>query len=1080
MFKLNEKQRIAVIDDGSKFYSKITKVFDCEVIKCIDLINSYQEALISMITNEHNVYLLNYAYDKNSGLRLLGNAKKGGNITPVIIFSEDIDEKIGTEVLKAGAADYFVIGQTEPTSIRNTVLHNLKDYQFLQELLSNEAKYRSLIETLPVMFYTAEPDPPYNPIYLSKAFENLGYPLEHWFENSEVWISMIHPEDRTIVDNDEDELAENKQYKVDREYRLILKDGSIRWLHDKGQLIRDEHGEPICWQGLIIDITEKKEAENALKESEKRYRDLFENANDLLYIHDLKGNFISFNQTAVKVFGYTREEALRLNLKDIIEPQFIELAKKQIAEKIGGKENSVYEIECKSKQGKRLILEINSRILYQNGVPYAVQGTARDNTEKKKAKQKLIESEERFRDLFENANDLIYTHNLDGRLTSLNRTAELVTGYTRDEAVNMTIYDITAPEFIEKPKEMIKRKLAGDPSTTYEMDIITKDMCRKTMEVSSRLIYENGQPMGVQGIARDVTERNRLINERDRFYELSMDLLATVDSSGCIIQINPSWEKTLFFDDGELIGKNVFSLIYPSDIGEAMKYAAEVRSGQTISFEIRMICKDGTFRWIYWGIIPVPNEKISYAVGRDITQRKLSEQTLEYNAMHDTLTNLPNRAHFLKHLEIAVERLKVDPTYKFAVLFLDLDRFKIVNDSLGHIVGDKLLVAIAERLKTCVRPTDVIARMGGDEFTILVTIKDDIDAVCVAERLQERLTENFRIENYEVFSSASVGIIISDDTDRKPEDFLRDADTAMYRAKETGKARYEIFDREMHVRNMNLLQVETDLRRAIERDEFRVYYQPIVELSSGNVTEFEALIRWQHPEYGLVYPDEFISIAEETGLIIPIGHWILREACEQTKLWQEEFSQPLSISVNLSTKQLLNPNLTKQVKDILNDTKLCPSKLKLEVTESSVMDFSDTAFDVLSELRELGISLSTDDFGTGYSSLSYLHKYPFQRLKIDRSFTGKMEDEKSTAIIRTILILGQNLDIEVVAEGIETEYQLNELIKLGCVTGQGYLFAKPVDKENAEIILLNGLKNISYFDSLKSHNTKIMEIENMQ
>jgi diguanylate cyclase (GGDEF)-like protein len=399
----------------------------------------------------------------------------------------------------------------------------------------------------------------------------------------------------------------------------------------------------------------------------------------------------------------------------------------------------------------------------------------------------------------------------------------------------------------------------------------------------------------------------------------------------------------------------------------------------------------------------------------------------------------------MNHLKIAVERAKENPLTRFAVLFLDLDRFKVVNDSLGHVIGDKLLISIAERLKTYVRPGDVVARLGGDEFTILLNRTGGPDEVVnIAERVQRNLSKPFKLDNYEVFTSASIGIIVSDEIMREPEDFLRDADAAMYRAKETGKARYEIFDREMHVRNMNLLQVETDLRHAVERNEFEVLYQPIVQLETGAIHEFEALLRWRHPVHGLIAPDEFVGVAEETGLIIEIGQWILEQACRQIAKWQRHFSTQLCMSVNLSAKQLMHPSLTKQVMQTLATTGLDPRQLKLEVTESTVMEHSEKALSVLKELDDLGVLLSTDDFGTGYSSLSYLQKFPFDRLKIDRSFIEKMEeDAKSAAIVKTILMLGENLNIEVVAEGIESKQQLAQLRALGCARGQGYLFSRP-------------------------------------
>ena len=331
----------------------------------------------------------------------------------------------------------------------------------------------------------------------------------------------------------------------------------------------------------------------------------------------------------------------------------------------------------------------------------------------------------------------------------------------------------------------------------------------------------------------------------------------------------------------------------------------------------------------------------------------------------------------MNHLRSAIERAAAHAVARFAVLFLDLDRFKVINDSLGHLVGDKVLKAIAERLKTHVRPGDVVARLGGDEFTILLNRTGGVTAVKhVAERLQQSLSKAFEIDGYEVFTSASIGIIVSDDVMRQPEDFLRDADAAMYRAKESGKARYEIFSSEMHVRNINLLKLETDLRHAVENKQFEVYYQPIVDLSSGSTTEVEALIRWRHPELGIVQPNEFISIAEETGLIVPIGDWIIEEACRQLHKWQHEAAEQLSMSVNLSAKQLLHPSLSSKIASILSELDLMPGQLTLEVTESTVMEHKERSLCVFNELTELGVSFSSDDFGTGFSSLSYLQTFP--------------------------------------------------------------------------------------------------------
>ncbi|HUQ34480.1 MAG TPA: EAL domain-containing protein, partial [Pyrinomonadaceae bacterium] len=427
---------------------------------------------------------------------------------------------------------------------------------------------------------------------------------------------------------------------------------------------------------------------------------------------------------------------------------------------------------------------------------------------------------------------------------------------------------------------------------------------------------------------------------------------------------------------------------------------------------------------------------------------------------HDGLTGLPNRALFMDHLKLSVERGKRRDDRLFAVLFLDLDRFKVINDSLGHMVGDQLLVGIARRLEICLRPGDTVARLGGDEFTVLLEdLMSVTEAIEVADRLQKALALPFNLNGHEVFTTVSIGIALSSTGYDRPEEVLRDADTAMYRAKMLGKARHEVFDKTMHARAMNLLQMESDLRRAIERKEFVLHYQPIVALETGTIRGFEALIRWQHPERGFVSPGEFIPIAEETGLIIPVGQWVLEEACRQIHEWQEQFPQypPLQISVNLSGKQFNTPNLIDQVSRVLRETNVEPHSLKLEITESMVMENFETAIEMLNQLRTLGLELSIDDFGTGYSSLSYLHRFPISTLKIDRSFVSRMSDNNENAeIVRTIMMLARSLKMDVVAEGVETTDQLTQLAMLECEYGQGYYFSRPLDVASASTLLANG------------------------
>ena len=434
----------------------------------------------------------------------------------------------------------------------------------------------------------------------------------------------------------------------------------------------------------------------------------------------------------------------------------------------------------------------------------------------------------------------------------------------------------------------------------------------------------------------------------------------------------------------------------------------------------------------------------------------------------DPLTGLPNRVLFIDRLNRMLTNGQTAGSQAFAVLFLDLDRFKVINDSLGHAAGDALLVEIAKRLENSLRTADTVARfdgqhtlarMGGDEFTILLDGVGDVEcALAVANRLRAAVAQPFQLLGREVVTSISIGIVVSAARYRHSEDMVRDADTAMYRAKERGKARCEIFDTSMLAAAEERLVLESDLRHALDRQELEVYYQPIVSLSEARLSGFEALLRWHHPRRGLVFPAEFISTAEETGLIVPIGTWVLHQACRQLRAWDQEFpsSDHLVINVNLSARQCMHPDLLGDVRQILDDTGVHPSRLKLEITEGVVLENSDAVAKVLSELRALGVQLGLDDFGMGYSALSYLQHFPFQTIKIDRTFVNGMREGNNTEIIRAIVSLAAGFSMNVTAEGIETLEQANRLQELACEFGQGYYFDKPLTREAARAILKDG------------------------
>jgi diguanylate cyclase (GGDEF)-like protein/PAS domain S-box-containing protein len=559
------------------------------------------------------------------------------------------------------------------------------------------------------------------------------------------------------------------------------------------------------------------------------------------------------------------------------------------------------------------------------------------------------------------------------------------------------------------------------------------------------------------GASRDTDERFRSA------FDNAAIGMALVTPAGRWLQVNDSLCKLLGYSERELMSIDYLNVLHPDDLSPALASFKDLLRGRIPScqMEKRYVNKSGQEVWGLWS---ASLSKDSYTKTpnlifqiQDITDRKQAEERLHHDAFHDTLTGLPNRALFMDHLKLAIARLQRREDQIFAVLYIDLDRFKVVNDSLGHMVGDQLLIGIARRLEYCLRPGDTIARLGGDEFTILLEdIGDGTDVTPVAERIQKELSSPFSLGGREVFTTVSMGIALSSKEYGRPEDILRDADTAMYRAKSLGKARHETFDVGMHSQAIKLLQLETDLRHALERQEFLVVYQPIMSLETGALRGFEALIRWHHPERGLISPMDFIPVAEETGMIVQIGEWVLREACQQMQRWQSVFptDPPIFICVNLSVKQFSQQDLIERVAAILKETKLPPTSLKLEITESAVMENVETAINMLKQLRASGVQLAMDDFGTGYSSLSYLHRFPINTLKIDRSFITRMvENNENAEIVRTISGLAKNLGMDVVAEGVETRDQLEILRALGCKYGQGYFFSKPLDTQSAEAFI---------------------------
>lgn len=531
-------------------------------------------------------------------------------------------------------------------------------------------------------------------------------------------------------------------------------------------------------------------------------------------------------------------------------------------------------------------------------------------------------------------------------------------------------------------------------------------------------------------------------------------IVGIISPGGQWIKVSRSLCDLLGYKEEELLGTNFRSISHPGELDQEISNLYYLIDGHIQNYQTqkKFIHKEGHPVWVLQNTSLVRDADnnplfIIFQI-HDISERRKAEERIHYAALHDALTGLPNRNLLLDRLYLAIQRTKTIKDYEFAILFIDLDRFKVVNDSLGHDIGDELLVRFSIRLEKCLRNVDTIARLGGDEFAILLNgISHSKDAIEIAERIQNSLQKPFDLDGYNFYGSASIGIAYSSRGYNSPEEILGDADTAMYCAKANGKGRYEVFTADMCIQDTNILKVENELRGAVEKEGIFPYYQPIVSLKTGVIVGFEALARWINPDGKFVSPASFIPVAEETGLIVPLGMSMLEQACRDVCLWQESIrgSHPVTISVNVSTKQFTHSNLIKQITDILIKTGFHPSRLRLEVTESLLAVDVRSAAEILRELKLMGVQISIDDFGTGYSSLSYLHSFPFDILKIDRSFVSNMNaDKESLAIVRTIIMLSKELGKAVVAEGIECPEHVDILSSLGCDYGQGFLFSSPV------------------------------------
>ncbi|MDJ0659373.1 MAG: PAS domain S-box protein [Crocosphaera sp.] len=836
------------------------------------------------------------------------------------------------------------------------------------------------------------------------------------------------------------------------EKRYVTKTNEIIYGLHHATLIRDIAGNPLHLFSQVIDITQQTHQTLARQESEERLGRIISTISDGLLVVNTEGNVRFINDAGIKLFGRSA----------------IELMDHPLGLPLG--DDQPTEIVIQQPQGKLIIAQMRvADITWQGEPAYLV--SLRDITENYEAQEALSKSEEKYRQIVETASEGIWIIDQENKTSFINQQMAEMLGYEIQEIMGKSLFDFIDWEDNIKVDKQIQERCQGI-AETHDFKFRCQDGTELWTIVSTNPLFDReGNYVGSLGMITDISQRKKMeqaLYESEQRLEGILtsiqDIVWSFDANfSQLIYINPAAQITLGFSLEQLY-KNPhlwLQLIHRDDQELVHHHRQIVKEIGHTDYQYRLIRNDGQTRWLSSRIRCVYDEKGNIiridGIDSDITEQKQAEEQLQYNTTHDPLTNLPNRILFMDRLEHAIERQKRHPDFTFAVLFLDLDEFKIINDSLGHAIGDQLLQEIARRLQEGLRSDDTLARLGGDEFTILLEDIEDVkDAIKIARRIHLDLTQPFILEEQDIFINTSIGIALSSSGYEKAAEILRDADTAMYRAKADGKACYAIFDRKMHERAVRRLQLETDLRIGINKQEFSLYYQPIISLKTGQLNGFEALIRWHHPKKNLISPGQFIPVAEETGLIIPIGEWTLREACQQMKQWQTQFPHysNLKVAVNLSSKQLKYTNLINTVDQILEATQLDSKSLKLEITETLLMENLQAATEILLKIQEREIEICLDDFGTGYSSLSYLHRFPVNTLKIDRSFVMRMEPNNENAeIVRAIVHLAHILGLDIIAEGVETELQLAQLRWLDCEQGQGYLFAKPLPPEEIENLL---------------------------